>query len=499
MKPQCVAWLVLALLPGCAIGPNYARPTVVVPEHFKEAPEGWKVAQPSDTADRGAWWELFNDPELNALEQKVVTANQTIAAYEAAYRQSRAVLGQARAAFLPTVGASASAGVSHPSGLSTGSTSAVTPVTTPLSLMLDASWEPDLWGSVRRQVNGATASSEAAAADLANVKLSAQGLLAQDYFQVRTLDANQRLLDETVGTYQKALELTQNRYAQGVVARGDVLQAQTQLLSAQASAFDNAVQRAQLEHAMAVLMGVPASGFSLPRKVLEVKPPLIPAQLPSSLLERRPDVAAAERRAAASNEQIGVAMAAFFPSLTLSAGAGFQGSSLANWFSVPALVWSLGAQLAGMIFDGGLRAARTEAAQAAYDQSVASYRQTVLVAFQDVEDNLVSLRVLESESELQRQAVQSALQARDIATNEYKAGTATYLNVITAQTIAFSAESRLVQLSGQRMVSAVGLIKALGGGWTDPRSASAAQPAAQSNTQPAAQSNTQPAAPDKKP
>jgi NodT family efflux transporter outer membrane factor (OMF) lipoprotein len=318
---------------------------------------------------------------------------------------------------------------------------------------------------VRRQVNGAKASAQSAAADLANAKLSAQGTLAQSYFQLRALDAAQTLLDDTVAAYQKALELTQNRYAQGVVARGDVLQAQTQLLSAQAAALDNGIARAQLEHAIAVLVGVPASAFSIPHRPLDAAPPEIPAQIPSALLERRPDIAAAERRAAAANEQIGVAMSAFFPSLMLSAMAGFQSASLGNWLTAPALVWSLGPQLAEVLFNGGLRLAQTEAARAAYDQGAAAYRQTVLSAFQDVEDNLVSLRVLEKELALQQQAVRTAHQWLELITNEYKAGTATYLDVIIAQTIAFSAENRLINTSGRRMVSAVGLIKALGGGW----------------------------------
>ncbi|PTL84711.1 RND transporter [Vitiosangium sp. GDMCC 1.1324] len=459
--------LAALMLASCAVGPDYVRPTVAVPEHFKEAAEGWKVAQPSDRKDRGAWWESFHDPELNALEEKVATSNQTVAGFEAAYQRARTLVAQARASFFPTIGVSASARRSRGAAAGGGTSTGSSPPRDDFNVSLDAAWEPDLWGRVRRQVNGANASAQAAADDLANAKLSAQGMLAQSYFRLRALDAAQKLLDDTVAAYQKALELTQNRHAQGVVSRADVLQAQTQLLSAQAAAFDNGIARAQLEHAIAVLVGVPASIFSLPRRPLDATPPEIPAQLPSALLERRPDVAAAERRAAAANEQIGVAMSAFFPSLMLSATTGLESAAFAQWFAAPALVWSLGSQLAAVLFDGGLRAAQTAEARAAYDQSAAAYRQTVLAAFQDVEDNLVSLRMLEKEADIQQQAVRTAHQALEIVTNEYKAGTATYLDVIASQTVAFSAENRLINISSQRMVSAVGLIKALGGGWNE--------------------------------
>lgn len=458
MRLRILAALMFA---GCSIGPDYTRPAVAVPDHLKEAPEGWKVAQPSDTNDRGAWWEIFGDPELNALEEKVATSNQTVAGFEAAYRQARALIAGARASYFPTFSVSASGGRSR--GGTPGTVRSMP--ADGFNLLVDASWELDLWGRVRHQVNGAKASAQGAAADLANAKLSAQGTLAQSYFQLRALDATQKLLDDTVAAYQKALELTQNRYDQGVVARGDVLQAQTQLLSAQAAALDNEIARAQFEHAIAVLVGVPASAFSIPRRPLTATPPEIPIWIPSELLERRPDIAAAERRAAAANEQIGVAMSAFFPSLSLSAMAGFQSAALGSLLTAPALVWSLGPQLAQLLFNGGLRIAQTEAARAAYDQSAADYRQAVLTAFQDVEDNLVSLRVLEKELELQEQAVRAASRSLEIVTNEYKAGTATYLDVISAQTIAFSAENRLIDITRRRMVSAVGLIKALGGGW----------------------------------
>jgi NodT family efflux transporter outer membrane factor (OMF) lipoprotein len=323
----------------------------------------------------------------------------------------------------------------------------------------------DLWGKVSRNVSSERASEQAAAADLANARLSAQSTLAQTYFQLRAADSAQKLLDETVASFQRSLQLTQNQYAQGVAARSDVIQAQTQLQSAQASAIDNGITRAQYEHAIATLIGVPASSFSLPPMPLAAEPPAMPATVPSAILERRPDVAAAERRAASANEQIGVAIAAFFPTLTLSATGGVQSSAWSQLFSLPSRVWTVGPQLAATLFDAGLRAAQTDAARATYDQNVASYRGTVLSAFQDVEDNLASLRILDQEVVVQRQAVDSAERALDIVTNQYKSGTVAYLSVLTAQTTAFTAEQKLVQIDGQRMVSSVGLVKALGGGW----------------------------------
>jgi NodT family efflux transporter outer membrane factor (OMF) lipoprotein len=333
------------------------------------------------------------------------------------------------------------------------------------NLGLDASWEPDLWGTVSRTVNAQRAGEQSAAADLANARLSAQATLAQTYFQLRSLDAQQKLLDDTVAAYQRTLQLTQNQYAQGTIARSDVIQAQTQLQSAQASAIDNGVSRAQFEHAIAVLVGEPASTFSIASSPLDATPPTIPSDLPSSILERRPDIASAERKAAAANEQIGVEIAAFFPTLTLSASGGFQSSVFSQLLRAPSQFWTLGPSIAATLFDGGLRAARTEAARAAYDASVASYRLAVLTAFQDVEDNLASIRILANEIVVQQQAVASAQQALDIVTNQYKSGTVGFINVLTAQTTAFTAQQKLASIAGQRMVSSVGLIKALGGGW----------------------------------
>ncbi|MGN7983030.1 efflux transporter outer membrane subunit [Burkholderia sp. 22313] len=464
-----VAVATAVLLAGCAVGPDYHRPDTSIPAAFKEAPAGWKVAQPADRADRGPWWSVYNDPQLDALIGKLNASNQTIAQSAAAYRQARALVTEARAAYFPTVGltASGSRARSGRASSSSGSSSfgSSSSISNSYSVGLDASWEPDLWGKVSRTVSAQRAGEAAAAAELANARLSQQALLAQTYFQLRTSDALQRLLDDTVKSYGESLKLTQNQYAQGVAARADVIQAQTQLQSAQAASIDNGVARAQYEHAIATLIGEPASTFSLPPNPLTAEPPITPVDVPSALLERRPDIAAAERRAAAANEQIGVAIAAFFPTLTLSATGGFQSSVWSQLFTLPARFWTVGPQLAATLFDAGLRAAQTDAARATYDQDVAAYRLAVLTAFQDVEDNLASQRILAQEIDVQRQAVDSAEHALAIVTNQYKAGTVAYLNVLTAQTTAFTAHQKLATIAGQRMVSSVGLVKALGGGW----------------------------------
>ncbi|MEK7919442.1 TolC family protein [Burkholderia contaminans] len=444
-----VAVATAVLLAGCAVGPDYHRPDTSIPAAYKEAPAGWKVAQPADRTDRGAWWTVYNDPQLDALIGRLNASNQTIAQSAAAYRQARALVTEARAAYFPTVGLTASGSrartprtsVSSSSSSSFGGGSSGS-INNSYSVGLDASWEPDLWGKVSRTVSAQRAGEAAAAADLANARLSQQALLAQTYFQLRTSDALQKLLDDTVKSYEQSLKLTQNQYAQGVAARADVIQAQTQLQSAQAASIDNGVARAQYEHAIATLIGEPASTFSLP-----------------------PNPLTAERRAAAANEQIGVAIAAFFPTLTLSATGGFQSSVWSQLFTLPARFWTVGPQLAATLFDAGLRAAQTDAARATYDQDVAAYRLAVLTAFQDVEDNLASQRILAQEIDVQRQAVDSAEHSLAIVTNQYKAGTVAYLNVLTAQTTAFTAQQKLATIAGQRMTSSVGLVKALGGGW----------------------------------
>lgn len=469
LAPLCALLLALA---GCAVGPDYVRPTVAVPARYKEAPEGWKIAQPADHEDRGGWWKIYNDPQLDALMDKLNTANQTVAEFAAAYRQARALTAEARASYFPTIGATASASrsgsgagsrtVTSPTGTTTVSTSRIS---NSFSASLDASWEADLWGSISRSVASQKAGQQAAAADLANARLSAQAALAQNYFLLRAADAQQKILDDTVVAFQRTLELTQNQYKQGIVPRSDVIQAQTQLQSAQSSAIGNGIARAQYEHAIAVLIGEPASTFSLAAAPLDAVPPPVPMSLPSALLERRPDVASAERKAAAANEQIGVSIAAFFPTLTLSAQGGFSSSVFSQLLRAPSRFWALGPDLAATIFDGGLRSAKVDAARAAYDQQVAAYRQTVLNAFQDVEDNLASLRILERQIAVQQDAVNSAQQALQIVLNQYKAGTTAYLSVLTAQTTLLAAQQKLASLAGERMTSSVGLVKALGGGW----------------------------------
>ena len=330
---------------------------------------------------------------------------------------------------------------------------------------LDFSWELDLWGRIRRTVESNQASAQASAGDLESARLSFQAELAQDYFQLRTVDAQKQLLDATVAAFEKSLELTKNQYASGVASQADVVQAETQLKTTQAQAIDVGVQRAQLEHAIALLIGKPASTFSLPTAPLTATPPPIPVGVPSALLERRPDIAAAERRVAAANAEIGVAVAAFFPTVTLSASSGFESSSLSQWLTAPSRFWSVGPSISETVFDGGLRRAQTDFARAGYDASVGTYRQTVLTAFQAVEDNLAALRILEQEAQVQDEAVQGAQKSVTLTTNQYKAGTVSYLNVITAQTIALTNETTAVQIRGRRMSAAVLLIQALGGGW----------------------------------
>ena len=477
-----------AALAGCAVGPDYKRPETAIPASYKEAAEGWKVAQPADQQDRGAWWTIYNDSQLNALEDKLDTSNQTIAQFAAAYRQARALTAEARSAYFPVLSLTGNGERQQSPARSggfvsgTGSVGSSGQISNSFRLSGDASWEPDLWGQVSRTVAAQKAGQQAAAADLANARLSAQATLAQTYFTLRSLDAQQKLLDDTVASFERSLQLTQNRYGQGVAARADVVQAQTQLQSAQAAAIDNGVARAQNEHAIAVLIGEPASTFTLQQAPLDATPPGVPAQLPSALLERRPDIASAERKAAAANEQIGVAIAAYFPTLTIDATGGFESSVFSQLLTAPARFWTVGPQLAATLFDFGLRSAQTDAARATYDQNVATYRQSVLTAFQDVEDNLASQRILGKEIVVQQQAVQSAQQALDIVTNQYKSGTVDYLNVLTAQTTAFTAEQKLASIQGQRMVSSVGLVKALGGGWQvaqmDRETGSVAAPAA---------------------
>ena len=458
-----------AMLPAaCTLGPNYARPGVEAPAAYKEA-QGWKPAQPRDNEPRGNWWSVFDDPQLDALASRVEVSNQTIKAAEARVREARALTQQAQAALFPIVTANASATRSGGRG-GTGSNvdNAGGQGGGPrnnFNVALDVNWELDLWGRVRRTIEAGEATAQASVADLEAAKLSAQAQLAEDYFLLRVQDAQIRLLNDTVDAYQKSLKLTQNQYAVGVAARADVAQAETQLKSTQAQALDAGVQRAQLEHAIAVLLGKPPADFSIAAEAVATTFPPIPPGLPSELLERRPDIAAAERRAAAANAQVGVAEAAFFPSLTLSATGGFQSSVLSQLFSLPSRYWSLGPALAQTIFDAGLRRAQTAQAMATYDENVANYRQTVLAGFQEVEDNLAALRILEQEALVQDEAVKSARESLTITLNQYRAGTANYLAVVVAQATALSNERAALAILARRQTASVTLIKALGGGW----------------------------------
>ena len=452
------------LLSACAVGPDYVRPaaTPVMPEAYKEA-NGWKQAQPRDEAVKGAWWQIFNDPQLNALEEQVAISNQNVLAAEAQFRQASALVRSAKAGYYPTVSVGASVTNSRQSASMGGSGTNGT--TTTESLPVDISWEADIWGRIRRSVEASRASAQASAADLAAARLSAQATLAQAYFQLRALDAQKQLLMTTVSYYQKSLDLTRNRYASGVAAKSDVLQAETQLKSTQAQAIDTGVQRAQLEHAIALLIGKPASSFSLAVAPLAATPPAIPAGLPSQLLERRPDIAAAERRVAAANAQIGVAEAAWYPTVRLSASGGLEATSLSRWLTWPSRFWAVGPSVSETLFDGGLRGSQNDQARAAYDANVAAYRQAVLTGFQEVEDNLAGLAILENEARVQEEAVAAARQSVVITDNQYKAGIVSYLNVLVAQTAELANKRTAIDIQGRRMVAGVLLIKALGGGW----------------------------------
>ncbi|MFC5473466.1 efflux transporter outer membrane subunit [Paraherbaspirillum soli] len=461
MPKTCLALAISSLLlSACALGPDYVRPTTEAPAAFKEMKD-WKTATPQDQELHGKWWEAYQDPQLNALVEQVNISNQNLAQAEAQFRQARALVQSARSSYFPTVSASASSTRAGSASSRVGSRIATTD-----SVGLNAGWEPDLWGRISRTVEASRASAQASASDLQATRLSAQSSLAEDYLQLRVIDAQQTLLEDTVAAYQKSYQLTQNQYAVGVVSKADVIQAQTQLKSAQAQALDNGVLRSQLEHAIALLTGQAASDFSITPAPLVAVLPTIPVGIPSALLERRPDISAAERRAAAANAQIGVAKAAYFPALTLSAAGGFQGSSFAHLLTLPNRFWSLGPALAATLFDGGLRHAQSEQALAGFDASVAAYKQTVLTGFQEVEDNLAALRILEQEAQVQDETVQSARLAVTLILNQYRAGLVSFTSVATVQATALSAERTALDIQRRRFSASVLLIKALGGGWS---------------------------------
>ncbi|MBF0571079.1 MAG: efflux transporter outer membrane subunit [Candidatus Omnitrophica bacterium] len=447
----------LILLTGCAVGPKYVKPTTLIPKVYKESAD-WEIAHPQDDAIRGEWWKIFNDPKLDALEGQLNISNQNIAAAEAQYSQARAALQAARAGFFPTL----SAAGSYTRSKNASSKNAVS------SNLLngDVSWAIDLWGRIRRTVESSRAGAQASAADLENARLSAQAELAQDYFQICSLDTQKKLLDDSETIYQKFLGLTKNRYASGVAAEIDVIQAQTQLEMIEAQSIDISVQRSQLEHAIAVLIGKPASVFSIASLTLTTTVPIIPAGIPSEILERRPDISAAERAVASANAQIGVAESAYFPTLTLGSSGSYESSDLSRIFSSPNPLWSLGPALAGTLFDAGLRKAQTAQARAVYDTDVAIYRQTVLTAFGQVEDNLAALRILAQEAQVQDKALKDSQKAVMLETNQYKAGTVSALDVINTQATALTNERTAVTILGERMNACVLLIQYLGGGWT---------------------------------
>ena len=453
----------LAMLSACTVGPQYQRPNIAVPAAFKEQ-QGWKQAEPRDAAPRQPWWEVYGDAQLNALIEQVAIANENVHIAAAQYRAARALVDSARAAKLPTVTANASItrGQSAP-------VSAAAPIFTTATtdrIALGATWEADLWGRISSTVEVNETAAQASAADLQSVLLSAQSLLAQSYLQLRVNDAQSGLLARTIKEYERALEITSNRYRAGVASRLDVTQAETQLRSTQAQAIDLELQRAQLEHAIAVLLGKTPAEFSI-AKVDAL--PLIPetvVAIPSELLEHRPDIAGAERRVASANAQIGVAQAAYYPSLILTANGGFQGSSFSHLLTAPHRFWSIGPALVETLFDGGARSAQKEQALANYDKSVASYRATVLSAFQQVEDDLAALRILDRESETQHAAVTAAQESVRVATNQYDAGLVSYLNVVTAQTTALSTERSALDLASRRLAASVALLRDLGGNWS---------------------------------
>ena len=468
--PALLALLFALGLAGCAVGPAYQRPSTPEVSSYKEA-EGWVVAAPADALDRGPWWELFGDPLLNQLASRVEVSNQNVAQAVAAYAQARAVVREQRSSIFPSVDLSSGATRSANSGSSAsaaGGSGGGGGVRNNYQIGIGGSWEPDVWGRLGHAVDGASASASASAADLASARLSALGELAVNYIALRQLDAQKALLAQTLSGYRRTLEIAQNRYTAGIVAKTDVLQAQTQLSSAQAEDVGLVRQRAQLEHAIAVLVGEAPGNFTLaalPAHSWRPTVPEVPVGVPSTLLQRRPDIAAAERRVAAANEQIGIAQSAYYPNLSLNASYGFGASRVGDLFSASSSLWSLGLSAAQVLFNAGATGARVDASKAAQEQAVARYRQTVLTAFQGVEDQLSATRVLILQEQLRREASSAADQVEQQALNRYTSGQVSYTEVITAQTTALNARRALVQVTADRQTTAVALIQALGGGW----------------------------------
>jgi NodT family efflux transporter outer membrane factor (OMF) lipoprotein len=459
------------LLTACAHAPPMQAPDAPTSASFKETPPGWITAAPADTLDRGPWWALFGDPALDTLVPRIAVSNQNVAAAAAAYAQARALVREQRASLFPTLSLDGSAARSGGRASTSASSG------TRYQLGLGASWEPDVWGRLSGGVDAAGARAQASAADLAAARLSAQGEFVTDYLSARETDAEMALLRASIEGYQRSAQITKNRYDAGVAPKSDLLQAQTTLANAQAELVGLEQQRAKLEHAMAVLVGDAPANFTLPAgEWKSTTVPAVPTGVPSALLQRRPDIAAAERRVAAANSQVGVARAAFFPAFTLSGNYGLGATSVGNLFSASAASWSLGLSLAQTLFDAGARSARVDEARSAWEQTVAQYRQAVLGAFQDVEDQLAAARVLEQQQALRRQASEAADQTEQQVMNRYRAGQVSYTEVVTAQVSALNARRALVQVASSRQMAAVALIQALGGGWnaTQVETASAA-------------------------
>jgi len=467
MKKKLSLSLALLLVSACTVGPDYEKPSVETPAAFKETGK-WDPATPMDAFDRGAWWQIYNDPILNALESQIDISNQNLKQAEANYRSAVAIADQTRAQLFPVISATGSAtrngngGTTAGSNINTGKRAYTT-----YDLSAGASWSLDIWGRIRRLVESEEATAQASAADLASARLSAQSELATDYFALRIQDELQRLLDKTVADDQKILTIVQNQYKVGVAAQSDVLTSQTQLEGAQAAATGTGIKRAQLEHAIAVLMGKLPSEFSLAATDKIGRVPLIPAEVPTLLLQRRPDIASAERAMASANAQIGVAVAAYYPDLTLSASYGFGANATNNLFNAASSLWSFGASASETLIDFGARDAATEEARANFDASVAVYRQTVLTAFQNVEDNLVAQRILVDQEKQQDQATKDARKTEQITLNQYKEGIVPYNNVLTAQIVTLTDEQNSLTVLSDRLAASVALIEALGGGWDE--------------------------------
>jgi NodT family efflux transporter outer membrane factor (OMF) lipoprotein len=475
LRTSQLALLAMTLLfAGCRVGPNYHRPPAATAPAFKESAVpppnppgggGWKQVAPNDSAMKANWWEIYQDPQLDKLEQQVAISNQTLKASYEQYMQARAAIQYYRSQLFPTVQAGPSATRTRQSQNRPLYVTGTKTTYNDLFLQGQVTWEPDLWGSIRRAVESQRATAQATAAELANVDLSVRSELATDYFELRGLDTQQRLLNTTVQQYEQFLELTRTRFKGGVASESDLAQAQTQLDQTRAQSIDVGVARAQFEHAIATLTGTPASSFALPALPLDLQLPEVPVGIPSQLLERRPDVAAAERRADAANAQIGIAIAAYYPTISLSGTGGFESKNPTTLIQGPSSLWSLGGSAIELLFDAGRRHALTEEARDTYEQNVANYRETVLQAFQEVEDNLSSLRILNDESAAQQQAVTSARRSLTISTNRYKGGVTTYLEVITAQATQLANERTAADITTREFAASVQLIKALGGGW----------------------------------